>query len=208
MGMILNKNMLVDLNYSTTNLFPISIHQFDIDRFSEMQDELIDYAYKLRVKDPVGNVISNEGGWQSKEFSISNENDILHNLLINCVTKFPPIKKDVRLFLNAWVNINKPGHYNIKHDHPTSDLSGVLWIKTPKNSGNIEFESPFQFQAYTELHAYSNDFKFNNNIFHCYYFEPTEGRILIFPSHLKHHVKKNLSDEERISVSFNIRLKE
>jgi len=30
--------------------------------------------------------------------------------------------------------------------------------------------------------------------------------MLIFPAHLNHHVKENKSNEDRISVSFNIRL--
>ena len=195
----------MDLNYSVRNIFPIPIHQFDIGGFSEIQDELIDYAYKLKVEDPVGSSISNEGGWQSHSFEIHKEDDILHNLLKNSLTSFPTIKGDLRICIDAWVNINKPGDYNVKHDHPTSDLSGVLWIKTPKNSGKIEFDSPISFQAYTELYSYNNDFKNKNNIFHCYLFEPTEGNMIVFPSCLLHDVKKNLSDEERISVSFNIR---
>ena len=39
-----------------------------------------------------------------------------------------------------------------------------------------------------------------------YYFPPTEGRILIFPSSLEHEVEKNKSSEDRISYSFNIKL--
>ena len=35
----------MDLNYSTINLFPVPIHQFDVNGFSEIQDKLIDYAY-------------------------------------------------------------------------------------------------------------------------------------------------------------------
>ena len=50
-------------------------------------------------------------------------------------------------------------------------------------------------------------FKNKNKYFHCYWFPPIEGRMLIFPSHLQHHVKENKSDKDRISVSFNIRLK-
>ena len=34
-----------------------------------------------------------------------------------------------------------------------------------------------------------------------------EGRILVFPAHLNHHVEPNESNEDRISVSFNIQLK-
>ena len=51
------------------------------------------------------------------------------------------------------------------------------------------------------------EFKNKNKYFHCYWFSPIEGRMLIFPSHLQHHVKENKSDEDRISVSFNIQLK-
>ena len=35
---------------------------------------------------------------------------------------------------------------------------------------------------------------------------PEEGKILIFSSDLEHEVEENMSDEDRISYSFNIRL--
>ena len=38
------------------------------------------------------------------------------------------------------------------------------------------------------------------------HFNPTEGKIIVFPSHLNHLVQENKSNEDRISVSFNIRL--
>ena len=198
----------MDLNYSTNLIFPVPIHQFDVNRFSEIQSDLIDYAYKLREKDPIGNKKSNEGGWQSFDFDINDSDDILHNLLINCINKFPKFKKNVYGLMDAWVNINKTGDYNVTHDHPTCDLSGVLWIKAPKDCGNIVFDSPVQFQTYREINSYCDDFKKENNISKSYFFEPTEGRVLIFPSYLAHDVKKNLSQEDRISVSFNIRLQE
>ena len=59
---------LVDLSYKNINLFPIPIHQFDVNGFSEFQDKLIDYAYDCKKKDPKGVSISNRGGWQSKGF--------------------------------------------------------------------------------------------------------------------------------------------
>ena len=66
----------MDLNYSTINLFPVPIHQFDVNGFSEIQDELIDYAYSLKEKDKGVN-ISNYGGWQSSGFEVENEDDLL-----------------------------------------------------------------------------------------------------------------------------------
>ena len=122
----------MDLNYKTNLIFPTPIHQFDVNGFSEIKDELIDYAYDYKKKDPKGVSLSNRGGWQSEGFEIINEDDVLQLFLINCLSNFPPIKESVELRGYAWININKPGDYNINHVHPTNHLSGVLWIKTPK----------------------------------------------------------------------------
>ena len=72
----------MDLNYKTVNIFPVPVHQFDVNGFSEIQDELIDYVYKMREKDPVGNTISNRNGWQSSPFEIVNEDDVLQSCLL------------------------------------------------------------------------------------------------------------------------------
>ena len=196
----------MDLSYNTVNIFPVPIHIFDVNGFSEIQDELIDFVYKMREKDPVGHTISNRRGWQSSCFSIVNEDDVLKKFLTNCLAVFPPIKKSVKLFVSAWVNINPPEAFNMKHNHPTSDLSGVLWIKSQKDCGNIIFESPRSFATHQEIECYNEDFKENNNYFHSFAFNPVAGRIMVFPSHLEHHVDFNNSQEDRISVSFNMRL--
>ena len=69
----------MDLNYSNINLFPSVIHQFDVNGFDEIQNQLIDYAYNLRKEDE-GVCISNYGGWQSNCFYVENEDDMLHHL--------------------------------------------------------------------------------------------------------------------------------
>tara|TARA_B100001778_G_scaffold306110_1_gene285199 strand:+ start:28 stop:693 length:666 start_codon:yes stop_codon:yes gene_type:complete len=196
----------VDLNYRTNLLFPVPIHQFDVNGFDEIKNDLIDYAYDLKNKEPEGVLISNQGGWQSSDFSVNNEDDLLHSFIINCLAGFPVIDESFNIKVDAWININKPGNYNIKHNHPGVDLAGVLWIKCPKDCGNIVFDPPTAFQSHNEIKSYTDDFKNENNIYHSYYFNPTEGRILIFPSHLDHQVKENKSNEDRISLSFNIRL--
>ena len=197
----------MDLSYKTNTVFPIPIHQFDVNGFDKIQNELVDYAYDLKEKDPEGNLLSNRGGWQSKGFDVNDENDKLHQFIINCLSKFPYIKISVKIFLHGWININKPGDYNVKHSHPSNDLSGVIWLNAPKDSGKIVFESPFNFNAYNEITSYTDDFKNNFNIDESYYFNPISGRILVFPSHLQHEVLENKSNEDRISVSFNIRLR-
>jgi len=199
----------LDLSYNIGNIFPVPIHVFDIKDFKLYQKDLIDYAYTLKSKG-VGDVDtpnrSNLGGWQSRDFHLNNESDKLHSLLMECITLLPLLKKDININVKAWVNINSPGSLNVQHSHPGCDLSGVLWVKCPDKSGNIFFHSPSCFETFQEIESYTEDFKNNNNYYHAYWFPPIEGRMLIFPSHLQHEVKKNLSNEDRISASFNIKL--
>ena len=196
----------MDLNYKVVNIFPTLIHCFDIGEFDDVKKNLIDYAYNLKNKEPDSKKLSNRGGWQSSGFDLNNKSDLVHDLLMKSLTSFPTLKESVILDVAAWVNINNPGSLNVQHSHPGCDLSGVLWVKCPKECGNIVFYSPSLFESFQEIEAYKQDFKDKNNYHHNYFFPPIEGRMLIFPSHLQHEVKKNLSNEDRISVSFNIKL--
>ena len=194
----------MDLNYNTINLFPSVIHQFDVNGFDNIQNQLIDYAYNLKKKDSEGVIYSNHGGWQSPSFIVKDENDLLHSFLINCLYNFPNIDKSINFEVDAWIKINKKGDYNEKHNHPNSHLAGVLYLKCPKDCGNIVFDSPTGFQSYQEILSYIKEFKECNNVFQSYEFFPVEGKMLIFPSHLLHVVQANKSNEDRISVSFNM----
>ena len=149
----------MDLSYSTINLFPSLVHMFNVNGFDQIQNELIDYAYDFKKREPKGVSVSNQGGWHSPDFYVNDECDTLHSFLINCLAGFPVIDESINIKISAWVNINKPGDYNIKHNHPGVDLAGVLWIKCPENCGVIEFDSPTVFQSHTQINSYTEDFK-------------------------------------------------
>ena len=46
--------------------------------------------------------------------------------------------------------------------------------------------------------------KFNEISAEIIKIEPEEGKLLLFPSYLNHAVEENLSDEDRIVISFNL----
>ena len=194
-----------NFNYSVRNIFPISIHEFQMNQFDDIKFKLIDYVYNLQKQNPTGVDISNRGGWQSPTLNLSKDNDLLRNFLIECLSDIPFIEKQTSLQFDAWVNINKKGNHNIRHIHPTSNLSGVLWIKCPEKCGEIVFTSPYEFVGFKELESYSDKFKKENNAYISYRINPKEGYMILFPSHLAHRVNENKSDEDRISISFNIR---
>ena len=205
--MDLNLINTVDFEQSTELLFPSCIHHITIKNFDQYKDILIKETYQEREENPVSKRRSNRGGWQSDINSITkSKSKTLKKIIIDSLKHFEPLKSDVRIYVDGWKNINEPGSYNIKHYHPLSHLSGVLWIKTPDKSGDILFQSPDEFNRYQQLDCYTDDFKFQTNFYHTYRFSPIEGRILIFPSDLEHLVKINESDEDRISYSFNVSL--
>ena len=197
----------MDLNYKVVNIFPSSIHSLGINNFDDYKDQLIQETYQERDEDPIGRKISNRGGWQSNQINIQEcKSKTLKKIIIDSLSGFTPISENVSMVIEGWKNINAPGDFNVKHDHPRSNLSGVLWIKTAKNSGNLVFTSPQLFNKFQELNYYTDEFKYDTKSYMTYYFPPTEGRILLFPSSLEHEVEENKSNEDRISYSFNIKL--
>ena len=196
------------LNYKVTSIFPTCVHSLEIDNFDTYKDQLIKEAYQERDEDPIGRKLSNEGGWQSDQININQcKSEILKKIITDSLSGFTPMLEKVSMFVEGWTNINEPGNLNVKHVHPRCHLSGVLWIKTPKNCGNILFETPKFFEKYQELKSYTDEFRLKTNSYENYFFYPKEGKILIFPSSLNHLVEKNESDEDRISYSFNIILR-
>ena len=104
--------------------------------------------------------------------------------------------------------INPPTSYNTSHTHPEAHLSGVMWIKTPDKCGDIQFNNPAEFSGFVELNAYIDEVKDKTCTFGSILYTPKVGKMLTFPASLRHEVKANESSEDRIAVSYNIRMSE
>ena len=195
----------INIDYYVQNLFSVPIHYLSINDFDSKKQELIDYAYNLRDSDEQGRTASNRGGYQSLAFPVKG-GDILQDLLINVISNIPSFKNNVDVVCDSWVNINPPHSFNVKHCHPNCDIAGVLWIKIPENSGDIVFHSPYNYISYNEMICYTREFQEKGKYFHDYKFPAREGNLLLFPAHIEHKVGENNSDEDRISVSFNLKL--
>ena len=102
-----------------------------------------------------------------------------------------------------WININGKGNFNSSHNHPGCHMSGVFWIKTPPNCGNISFQSPHSFTHANEMSRYKEEFRARTNSYPAYDFAPREGNILLFPASLIHRVDVCQSNEDRISAITN-----
>jgi hypothetical protein len=80
-------------------------------------------------------------------------------------------------FYDLWTNFSYKGDDNPTHIH-RGDLSGVIYYKN--------HDHPTYFDDY--------DIKYDGY----------DGTMVLFPSHVRHHVKEQLRDEERITIAFNM----
>ena len=187
------------------NLFPSSVHVIDIENYDVVKDKALSFIYNERKKSKDSVEISNRGGWQSNPDYYQGDNSI-KKLIDKGLLKHRELYLDYKKleYSALWFNINKKGNYNISHHHPCCDLAGLLWIKTPPKCGRTVFESSYSYLSSNHLDSLNEEYKSDTNNFICFNFNPVEGRMLIFPSHLRHSVEANESDEERVSVSFNL----
>ena len=101
---------------------------------------------------------------------------------------------------NMWANVNSPGAYNRPHIHPNSLWSGVYYVKTPKNCGDLKIEDPTSIGLMTLPNRKEPIPKHSLREIS---YDPIAGRLIMFPSYLNHCVDTNNSNDIRISVSFN-----
>ena len=57
-----------------------------------------------------------------------------------------------------------------------------------------------------ENKSYKQEVVENTSSYMVYRFTPESGKMLSFPASLRHEVKVNESDQDRIAVSYNIRM--
>ena len=147
---------------------------------------------------------TNAGGWHSE--TNMNKREEYNPLTIELFNMQEEIYKKENLSRkpvmgNMWANINGPGNYNRPHVHPNSLFSGVYWIKTPDNSGNLMLYDP---RPGTHMSMPNRtDGKLPPELWREVQYSPKAGTCIMFPSWLWHEVKPNQSSDTRISVSFN-----
>jgi len=98
--------------------------------------------------------------------------------------------------INFWAQVHYKNESTQSHNHlnrdcpkDSPDLSGVYYVKVPKNSGDLIL----RYQKHTlDLSSFV--------------FKPEEKNFIIFESGLYHQVTPNLNEEPRIIISFNFKI--
>jgi uncharacterized protein (TIGR02466 family) len=186
---------------TVTSLFPIPLYYSNIGVVNDMTKQWIyklDYPHEAAGHDHTGNKkILDEAPLKNLKEKII----VSCNKFINDELKVADVTFELQ---NSWINRHDKGEYNTTHWHSNSMLSGVYYIQNAPGAGDIVFQKSHLYYNlfydtvrvnYKEANAY------NTNEF---YITPTEGDIVIFPSHLEHMVTPNETDIPRYSLAFNL----
>ena len=188
-------------NIKKGNLFPTDFYCANI--FDDKENEkyknfLIDLSKKTS-----GNVRSNRGGWQS-DTNLWNQ-EVFKPLLEKTTNITQSIigdmsnKKPQMVIRSMWGHSSQKCGRNFTNRHPGVWKSAVDDIQLPKDNNVITFEDPRP--------ARMMDFQRSCLVKDEYFdYQVKVGDLILFPSWLPHFVLPNTSDENRISISFNIEL--
>jgi len=116
---------------------------------------------------------------------------------INLFTKNVWQSDTILSITQSWTNKNPKGSIHHEHLHPNSLLSGVMYFRLDKHLPPIMFSKT----QYETLKLNYN--KYNSLNSQTFYLPATAGELVLFPSHLRHSVPINTSNDVRISLSFN-----
>ena len=187
------------------HLFTVPMWNIPIPNFSKDKQAYLNAVYKNRKEHPEGLFTNNLNGFQSN-FDILHDPTLspLFNLICSFSEKacfdIDTVKCSIYITA-AWANINdNKSAFNVPHVHGDT-FSGVVFLKSPPNSGKLVLENPNSNFLWQAQHLVRDKNKFTSQ---CIQLDPNEGSFLLWPSYLKHYVTTNNHDDERISLNFNI----
>ena len=189
-------------------LFPTPVWTIQLNDYKNVNEEMYKFIKSKQKNDEIGIKKSNVKGWHSKDFDLNDKEP--QNVIAFVLPSIEQVmndmnwdkKRQIAKVNNMWAIINKGGSANLRHQHGNSTISGAYYVRAPINSGDIVFYDPRPAPVY----SYPN--VVNPNLLNAQVngVNPKEGSLVLFPSYLDHSVNENLTNEERIVISFNIRI--
>jgi len=185
--------------FKAHNLWPIPVYESETPVKSEWLDYILNTEYERM---PVGN-----GDMSKDNYILNNLPELKKEIENHCelfVRKYLKVSKNANFYLqNSWAVLHNPGDEAQIHSHGGSLLSGVYYLKTDNKCGNLSFhKNPIHTNTFFPNIRFGYDELDNINA-NKYTVDVSEGKIVIFPSHLEHSVDKNESKNKRYSLAFN-----
>ena len=201
-------------------MFATPLLTTQLDNFAALNEQLKKVIYAQQAGND-GVQKSNTGGWHSNDDMLRwapDEAKALLGAAMALCAKYtadihPAGKRDFEFNANMWANINRKGHANAEHTHPGCLWSGAYYVDdgledSLNAGGEIVFEDPrypmtAMYQPSLVVREPSGDPQYSQHAV-----TPISGMMVMFPSWLRHKVRVYHGNRYRISVAFNLMVKE
>lgn len=196
-------------NQGVTLCFPTMIQETMVENHAELNTSLLEAIAKLRATTP-GTVPDT---WSCELYTTLKTNSRLHRtpefepLVHHIQSNGEKLARYLRLKLGnnrlmiceCWVNIYSARHAQDIHNHSNRILSGVYYVKVPEGAPGLLIRSPYED---TMIHVPVDEQNVANTM--VLEIPAVEGKMVFFRSFVKHSVRPNTVEGERISIAFNL----
>jgi uncharacterized protein (TIGR02466 family) len=121
----------------------------------------------------------------------------LVEIVARSVAQYLQVEHFPMMITGCWANINPPGAYHPTHNHPNNYLSGVYYVAMPETGSHLLFQDPRPVMIMPRT-------KLSRVTANAAVAQAQSGRMVMFPSWLRHHVPSNVGTTDRISIAFNL----
>ena len=177
------------------NLFPTPVGMFDLGR--EFTDAEKSFVHGLPQHANMGNTTSDDSEVLKRDEMSSLKEFMEASVQEYLTTVYAPKNKMHLRITQSWFNYTKPGQFHHKHAHPNSFVSGVFYFQTNNATDRIYFYN----DKYQTIKIPTDNWNVYNS--ESWWFEATQGRLILFPSSLTHMVEAVKGEDTRISMAFN-----
>jgi uncharacterized protein (TIGR02466 family) len=206
-----------DINKSLTMQFGTPFVSYlwpDTEKMNQALAELI--LAEEKSDDEGRGIRSNAGGWQSRGNLITRPDPEIQALkqlmeemvfsLLGAIVRKDGTERTFTLLFDSWANVCREGNYNVVHTHPNAMWSIVYYVAAGNPDASIPYSGLLELLDPRES---ANYIQVPNTVLDGRTFvENRPGRMVLFPSWVKHMVHPFVGSGVRISIACNVNVVE
>ena len=199
----MGRGFLLDMGINPIFPLPIFLDEAEGSEYVDIQKELTDTKHTLKFNDSGSYMILNENPFNSNfliESGCHHSIKFINKTVDKFVTSlYGEYDKDIFKWeiIESWMTKTIKGRCAREHSHGSYDISGVYYLDTNGNDGNLIFTN---INHNLEGNMLLNKLLINGDVA----MPLKNGTIFLWPGQLRHKTLINETDHERISISFNI----